>query len=110
MWHYIITSPVTKLKTNLKLKIMTSGAKTILGLLAVGAAGVAVGMLLAPQKGSDTRASIKDTISDLSDKLTDFISEGKEKLADATEEIRTHANGAKKEVKAGIEQTKQALS
>lgn len=110
MWHYIINLLVTKNKNQLKLKIMTSGAKTILGLLAVGAAGVAVGMLLAPQKGSDTRSSIKDTISDLSDKLTDFISDGKEKLADATEEIRTHANNAKKEVKAGIDHTKQALS
>ncbi|MES2134408.1 MAG: YtxH domain-containing protein [Bacteroidota bacterium] len=89
---------------------MTSNAKVILGLLAAGAAGVAIGMLLAPQKGSDTRSSIKDTISDLNDKVTDFISEGKEKLADASEEIRAHANGIKKEVKAGIDHTKQALS
>ncbi len=89
---------------------MTSGAKTILGLLAVGAAGVAVGMLLAPEKGTDMRKTIKDTIGDLSDKLTDFIDDGKEKLANASDEIRTHANGIKKEVKAGVDHTKQALS
>ena len=89
---------------------MTSGAKTILGLLAVGAAGVAVGMLLAPQKGSDTRASIKDTISDLSERITDFISQGKEKLADASEEIRSHVSGVRKDAKSAIDQTKQALS
>ncbi len=89
---------------------MTSGAKTILGLLAVGAAGVAVGMLLAPEKGTDVRKSIKDTIGDLTEKLNDFIADGKEKLTDASDEIRTHANGIKKEVKAGVEHTKQALS
>ncbi len=89
---------------------MTTGAKTILGLLAVGAAGVAIGMLLAPEKGADMRKSIKDSIGDLSDKLTDFLSDGKEKLADVSDDLRQHANGIKKEVKAGIDTTKQALS
>ncbi len=89
---------------------MTSGAKTILGLLAVGAAGVAVGMLLSPDKGTNIRQSIKDTIGDLTEKLTDLIAEGKEKLADVTEEITSHASNIKKEVKAGTESTKQALS
>lgn len=96
---------------------MNSNAKTILGILAAGAVGVAIGMLLAPEKGTDLRKSIKDQVDGLGDKLTDlinegkeYLSDGKEKIADAVDEIKTHANGVKKEVKTGIDHTKQAFS
>ncbi len=89
---------------------MNSNAKVILGILAAGAVGVAVGMLLAPEKGSDLRKSLKGSIDDLGDKIGDFISEGKEKLMGVADEMKTHANGIKKEVKTGADHVKSAMS
>ena len=96
---------------------MNSNAKTILGILAAGAVGVAIGMLLAPEKGTDLRKTIKGSIDGLGEKLTDLISEGKEfltdgkeKVTDAIDEVKYHANGIKKEVKTGVDHAKQALS
>ena len=89
---------------------MTSSAKTILGLLAVGAAGVAVGMLLAPEKGAKTRDSLKASISDLGEKIMGFISEGKEHFEDVAEDVKGEAKGLKDDVTKRVENTKQALS
>jgi gas vesicle protein len=89
---------------------MNSNAKTILGILAAGAVGVAVGMLLAPEKGSDLRKSIKDSVDDLGEKLGDFIEEGKEKLMGVADEIKTQASGFKKDGKVGADHVKSTMS
>lgn len=89
---------------------MNSNAKTILGILAAGAVGVAVGMLLAPEKGSDLRKSIKGSIDDLGEQLGDFIADGKEKLMGVADELKTHTNNIKKEAKTGADHIKSTLS
>ena len=89
---------------------MNSNAKTILGIIAAGAVGVAVGMLLAPDKGSNLRKSIKDSVDDLGDQLGDFISEGKEKLMGVADELKTHSSNIKKEAKTGADHIKSTLS
>ena len=89
---------------------MNSNAKTILGILAAGAVGVAVGMLLAPEKGTDLRKSIKGSIDDLGEQLGDFISEGKEKLMGVADELKTHAGNIKKEAKTGTDHIKSTMS
>jgi gas vesicle protein len=89
---------------------MNSNAKTILGILAAGAVGVAVGMLLAPEKGSDLRKSIKDSVDDLGEKLGDFIEEGKEKLMGVADEIKNQTGGFKKDAKVGSDHVKSTMS
>jgi gas vesicle protein len=89
---------------------MNSNAKTILGILAAGAVGVAVGMLLAPEKGSDLRKSIKNSVDDLGEKLGDFIDEGKEKLMGVADEIKNQTAGFKKDGKASADHVKSTLS
>lgn len=89
---------------------MNSNAKTILGILAAGAVGVAVGMLLAPEKGTDLRKSIKGSIDDLGEQLGDFIADGKEKLMGVADELKTHTNNIKKEAKTGADHIKSTLS
>ena len=41
---------------------MTTKSKVILGLVGAAAAGVIVGLLLAPEKGSDLRKKVKETV------------------------------------------------
>jgi gas vesicle protein len=64
----------------------------IFGALILGAAaGAALGLLLAPEKGSKMRASIIDTASDLIDRLTSKINEGKEALSDLSGKAQSKA-------------------
>jgi gas vesicle protein len=53
---------------------MSSTSKIILGMLAAAAAGAAIGILLAPEKGSDTRQKLKDNFNTWIDELNGMIS------------------------------------
>ncbi len=52
---------------------MSTKSKIILGLVGAAAAGVVVGLLLAPEKGSDIRKNIGKTAGDWADHLTDLF-------------------------------------
>lgn len=53
----------------------------VLGALLLGAAvGVGIGILLAPEKGSETRKKILDGSKDLTDQLKEKFNEGMSKL------------------------------
>ena len=56
---------------------MTTKSKVILGLVGAAAAGVIVGLLIAPEKGSDLRKKVKDTAGDWADHLTDLFANAK---------------------------------
>ena len=64
----------------------------IIALLAGAAIGVGLGILFAPDKGSNTREKIKDGFDDLKDQAKsklDFLDdETKEKFADKKEELK----------------------
>jgi len=56
---------------------MTTKSRIILGLVGAAAAGVIVGLLIAPEKGSDMRTKLKDTAGDWADHLTDLFANAK---------------------------------
>ena len=56
---------------------MTPTTKVILGLVGAAAAGVIVGLLIAPEKGSETRKKVGETASDWAGRLTDLFSSAK---------------------------------
>lgn len=56
---------------------MTTKSKIILGLVGAAAAGVIVGLLIAPEKGSDMRTKLKDTAGGWADHLTDLFANAK---------------------------------
>lgn len=72
---------------------MTNTGKIILGLLGAVAAGVAIGLLMAPEKGSDVRKKISDTASDLAGKVGDLITTGKDKITEVAGSFTKQANG-----------------
>ena len=59
---------------------MSGKTKLILGLVGAAAVGVCVGILLAPEKGADTRQRIKTTATDWTDQLSDLFASAKEGL------------------------------
>lgn len=74
---------------------MTSNTKIILGLLAAAAAGAAIGVLLAPEKGSDLRKKIKDTVDEVVDDLSELLAIGKEEMKERFAEARDSAEEMK---------------
>ncbi len=59
---------------------MNSTSKTILAVMGAAAVGAVIGMLVAPEKGSDLRRKITDATGDWSSQLQDLIAQGKEQL------------------------------
>jgi gas vesicle protein len=56
---------------------MTTKTKVILGLVGAAAAGVIVGLMVAPEKGSDIRKKVGDTASDWAGRLSDLFTSAK---------------------------------
>ena len=60
---------------------MTTKSKIILGLAGAAAAGVLVGLLLAPDKGTEVRKKISQTAGDWAGQLSDLFSNAKDEIA-----------------------------
>ena len=59
---------------------MSAKTKLIMGLVGEAAVGVAIGILLAPEAGTDTRKRISDTAGDWGSSLGDLFSSAKESV------------------------------
>ena len=72
---------------------MTTTTKVILGLIGAAAVGAAVGMLFAPEKGSDLRKNIKDKAGKWSENLTDLWNSTKDNVKSEARKVssRTQA-------------------
>ena len=88
---------------------MKTSVNIFLGILGAAAAGVVVGMLIAPEKGEDLRKNIKESASDLIKKLNDLITEGKDQYEslkstalEEADELRAEVTNAYKKVKSAI--------
>jgi gas vesicle protein len=84
---------------------MTTGTKVFLGILGAAAAGVAIGMLIAPEKGSEMRARIKKSAGDWVDSLSNLFVKGKEEL----EELRDRGRQTKSAVEEKVNRMKESI-
>lgn len=72
---------------------MTTRTKVILGLVGAAAAGVIVGLLVAPEKGADMRKKVGDTATDWAGRLSDLFTSAK----DEVDNLRTKGTNVAKE-------------
>jgi len=73
---------------------MSTRTKIILGIVGAAAAGVAVGLLLAPEKGTDLRARISQKAGDWTGQLSDLFSSAKEEAGNMMRKGTRAASGA----------------
>lgn len=66
---------------------------SFLSLLAATATGIGIGLLIAPEKGTDMRKRVMDTASDLGSNTGEVISAGKDKLKEFTGTGTTQNDG-----------------
>ena len=85
---------------------MTTGTKVFLGILGAAAAGVAIGMLIAPEKGSELCARIKKSAGDWVDNLSNLFVKGKEEL----EELNEKGRQVRSSVEEKVNRMKESIS
>ena len=66
---------------------MTSTSKVLLGIVGAAAAGVVIGLLVAPEKGSEMRERIKKTTDGWADQLSNLFSKATDGAEEMTEDI-----------------------
>ncbi|HLZ88317.1 MAG TPA: YtxH domain-containing protein [Puia sp.] len=74
---------------------MNNSSKILLGFIAGAAIGGALGILLAPDKGSETRRRIVEKGSDIGDSIADFGDTVKEKFNDVVDGVKGSFSKAK---------------
>jgi len=88
---------------------MTSTSKIILGVLGAAAAGIAIGMLMAPEKGADMRKKIGDTASDLAGRVGELITSGKEKISEVVNTVSKQSEGLVNDVARRTDRVKESV-
>ena len=89
---------------------MTTGTKVFLGILGAAAAGVAIGMLLAPEKGSEMRERIKRSTGEWVDNLSNLFAKGKEELEDFSATAGDKVRQAKSMAEDKVNRMKESIS
>lgn len=89
---------------------MTTTSKVILGIVGAAAVGAVVGMLLAPDKGSDLRKKVKDAANDWACQLADLFAEGKTELQNLKNKGAKGARDVKNEAENTFNNVRESYS
>jgi gas vesicle protein len=85
---------------------MKGSTKITLGILGALAAGVTIGLMIAPEKGSETRKRIKKKAEKWVDQMGDVLSDGKKLM----EDVKENSKNLKKAAEEKFAKAKENLS
>lgn len=74
---------------------MNNTSKIVLGLMGAAAVGALIGILIAPEKGSDLRKKITDGAGEAADEIGKLLRAGKEELASFKDTVAKEARNLK---------------
>jgi gas vesicle protein len=89
---------------------MNNTTKVTLGILGAAAAGVIIGLLLAPEKGSEMRDRIRKTAGGWVDELSHLFKEGKEGSEEVVDEVKDKGRRAKAAAEEKVNSLKDSFS
>jgi gas vesicle protein len=84
--------------------------KVIVGILGAAAAGLVIGLLIAPEKGADTRRNLKQTADDWVDELSNWVGKGKEYIDEVRNRASEEVDALSSEAEEGIDTMKDDLA
>jgi gas vesicle protein len=88
---------------------MNSTSRTILAVMGAAAVGAVIGMLVAPEKGSDLRRKITDATGDWTNQLSDLLAQGKEQLNNLKNKATAEASNYASETEGRFNQVKERV-
>ena len=88
---------------------MENSSKIILGLLGAAAAGIAIGMLMAPDKGTELRKKLTDKAGDWATKVGDLVTYGKDKFDEVAGTVSKNAEGLLNETSKRANHVKESV-
>jgi len=88
---------------------MNTTSKVVLGILGAAAAGVVIGMLLAPEKGKETRKKLKKTAEDWADKASSLWARGRAAADEAANDLKEKARYGKSAADEKINKVKETM-
>jgi gas vesicle protein len=86
-----------------KNKVMNDNSKVLVGLLAGLAAGAALGLLFAPESGTETRDKLSQSLKDLGDSI-------KDRAADEINNLSAFKDKVVTSVKSKLQQTEEVFA
>ena len=89
---------------------MTTKSKVFLGILGAAAAGVVIGLLIAPEKGKDLRKKVSKTAGEWADNLGELWTRGKEAAEEAADDVKEKAKSAKSYAENKANKIKESVS
>ncbi|PWK25171.1 gas vesicle protein [Arcicella aurantiaca] len=86
---------------------MSNNSKIVIGIATAAAVGAAIGLMFAPEKGSDLRKKVKQNANSWADDLLTAIQNGKDNAKnladDAQSKAKSWKNKAKEEIEDAVE-------
>ncbi|ULQ51871.1 YtxH domain-containing protein [Flavihumibacter fluvii] len=89
---------------------MNTNSKIVLGILGAAAAGAVIGLLVAPEKGSDLRNKLSNNARDLASEFADWLNTRQKDLKDVKNSLVSSAEGLAEEAGAEWKKAKSTLS
>lgn len=89
---------------------MTTTTKVILGIVGAAAAGAVIGMMIAPEKGSELRQKVKDAANDWACQLADLFADGKTEFNNIKNRASKGAGNMKSEAEDRYNNVKESFT
>lgn len=87
-----------------------NNTKVILGILGAAAAGLVIGILIAPEKGADMRRNLKQTADGWLDEVSNWVDKGKEYIDEVKNRASEEVSSLGSEAEEGIDTLKDDLA